>query len=80
MVKGTQLRVDIDDKIGRMQPYRELALIFNDWSVDFHNYCEDHPNGDEDLRGLDPNACPVKRTDAFLKGKFYSFFYFQIEN
>jgi hypothetical protein len=30
MLKGTQLRVDMDDKIGRVQPFRELATFFND--------------------------------------------------
>jgi len=38
MVKGTQLRVDMDDKVGRVQPFRELATIFNDWTMDFTNY------------------------------------------
>ena len=68
MLKGTQLRVDMDDKIGRVQPFRELATIFNDWKMDFQNFFENHPNGDVDLRGIDPNQCNVKRTDAFLKG------------
>ena len=68
MLKGTQLRVDMDDKIGRVQPFRELATIFNDWKMDFQNFFENHPNGDDDLRGIDPNQCNVKRTDAFLKG------------
>jgi len=73
MLKGTQLRVDMDDMIGRSQPYRELDLISNQWSVDFNNYFEDQLDGDEDLRGIDPNACPVKQTDAFLKGNCYSY-------
>ncbi len=40
--------------------------------MEFHNFFEDHPNGDEELRGIDPNNCNVKRTDAFLKGIYAS--------
>ena len=68
MLKSTQLRVDMDAKIGWVQPYRELATIFYDGKMDFTNFFEKYPSGDDDLRGIDPNQCNVKRTDAFLKG------------
>ena len=68
MLRGSQLRVDINDQVDRVQPHRELAVLFNDWTMDFQNYFENYPNGDDDLRGIDPNNCNVKRTDTFLKG------------
>jgi len=68
MLKGTQLRVDLDDKVGRIVPFREVARIFNDREMVFSNHFENHPNGDDDLRAIDPMSCTFTRTDAFLKG------------
>ncbi len=75
MLRGTQLRVYMDDKVGQLQPYRELVVIFNDLDMDFHKFFENNPNGDEELRGIDPNNCNVKRTDAFLKGNYASSYF-----
>jgi len=36
--------------------------------MDFKSCFENHPSGDEDLRGIGPNNCNVKRSNAFLKG------------
>jgi hypothetical protein len=72
LLKGTQLRVEKDDKLGRPQPFVELTYIFNNMFIEFENFFIDHPHGDDDLLSLDPNEF-TRRTDAFLKGDPFRF-------
>ena len=66
MLKGTHLRVDKDDKLGRPKPYdKKLSAIFNNIFVEFDNFFIDHPHGDDDLLKLEPNEY-TKKTDAFF--------------
>ncbi len=61
------MRVDLDEKVGRIQPFRRVARIFNGKSNVFLNHFENNPNGDDDLRAIDPMRCTFTRSDAFLK-------------
>ena len=67
LLKGTTLRVDMDDTIGRMRPWSKLARTFNDNNMNFENHFSGHPNGDEDFCSLEPIQFSTRR-DAFLKG------------
>ncbi len=68
LLKGTQLRVEKDDKLGRPKPFEELALIFNNTFHEYDNFFIGHPHGDDDLLSLDPNEY-TRRTGDFLRGK-----------
>ncbi len=68
LLKGTQLRVEKDDKLARPKPYSELCSIFNNMFIKFDYFFIGHPHGDDDLLSLDPNEY-TRRTDSFLKGK-----------
>ena len=58
----------IDDTLSRVQPFKDLATIFNDDEMEFDNFFLDLTHGDEDLRSLDPNLFR-KRMESFLKGE-----------
>ncbi len=69
MLRGTTHRYDVDDKLGRVLPFRELALVFNNKDMVFENFFEDHEHGDEDLRSIDPNDFK-ERPENFPKGLY----------
>ena len=72
LLKGTQLRMEKDDKLGRPQQFVELTYIFNNMFIEFKIFFIDHPHGDDDLLSLDPNEF-TRRTDTFLKGDPFRF-------
>ncbi len=63
------MRVENDDKLGRLKPFSEHCFIFKNMFVEFDNFFIGHPHGDDDLLSLDLIEY-TRRTDAFLKGKF----------
>ena len=67
MLRGVTDRPSLDDKVNRVIPSTELAIIFNDPEIEFENFFAGHRNGDEDLRSLDPNEF-INRPESFLKG------------
>ncbi len=68
MLRGVTKRRALDDKLGRILPFKELAAIFNNNDMEFDNFFQFHEHGDEDLRSLDPNVFK-ERPESFLKGK-----------
>ena len=68
MLLGLSDRLDIDNKIDRINPFEELTLIFNNKDMVFENLFEDHPHSDEELRSIDPNDFR-ERPKSFIKGK-----------
>jgi len=73
LLKGATARHEIDDKVGRLQPYKALANVFNDPDNGFTNFFVDHPCGDDDLLDIDPNTFRP-RPDSFLKGEDLFFY------
>jgi len=69
MLRGVTERVEIDDKLSRVNVFKELATVFNNDEIVFDNFFADHPHGDEELRGLDPNLFR-ERTESFLKREY----------
>ncbi len=69
MLRGVTERVGIDDKLNRVNPFKELAILFNDDDMVFDNFFVDHAHGDNEPAGLDPNNF-IERTDMFLKGEY----------
>jgi hypothetical protein len=61
--------VAIDDKMNRVNVFKELAIIFNNEEMVFDNFFVDHPHGDEELASLDPNDF-LERPESTLKGEF----------
>ncbi len=67
----------IDDKLYRVQPFKKLAIIFNDDEMVIDNFFVDHAHGDEDLKCLYHNLFR-ERTESFLKGDEYTSHSFDI--
>ncbi len=72
LLRGVTERVAIDDKLSRINPFKELAIIYNDDDMTFDNFFVDHAHGDEELSSLDPNNFN-ERSETFLKGDYNDF-------
>mmetsp|Transcript_13003 Transcript_13003/g.36581 ORF Transcript_13003/g.36581 Transcript_13003/m.36581 type:complete len:133 (-) Transcript_13003:329-727(-) len=55
LLKGATARHEIDVKVGRLKPYKDLAAIFNNPDKEFTNFFLDHSRGDYMLEELDPD-------------------------
>ena len=68
MLRGVIEREAIDDKLNRVNTFKELAILFNNEEMVFDNFFVGHEHEDEDLTSLDPNDF-IERTESFLKGE-----------
>ncbi len=59
----------IDDKMNRVNVFKELTVIFNNEDMVFDNFFVEHPHGDEELASLDPNDF-LERPESTLKREY----------
>ena len=77
MLRGVTKRVAIDDKMNRIHPFKELAIIFINPETDFEIFFLDREHGDNDLRSPDPNDYR-DRPESFLKDEVHFSFPMQM--
>ena len=68
MLRGLTDRLDIDNKVDRINPFEVPTRIFNNKDIVFDSFFENHAHGDEELRSLDPNDFR-ERPGSFIKGE-----------